>query len=284
MPRIRSVKPEYATDGKIRRLSDSAALFFILLWNHCDDSGYFELDTWELSLKTGRWKPQAILNMLSSLAGRGLVRLSREAGVGLVVSWSHQRIDKPRPSKWEGVEIKWDEVTPFGEPSKNVPRKERIGEDRSGEDRIPYGSSQEKAGELLPVPASRKPSPKAEDGLKAKRLIAAYCEAFKARYGVRPEIDGKDAGTASRLAKGGISFERLCELIAEFFRMNDPWFVTKRHSLAVFAENLNAVKIRLETGLAPTQTEIRQVDKAQATSNAFESAKAWARAKEANHG
>jgi hypothetical protein len=52
-PRIRSVKPEYATDGKILRLSDSTALFFVLLWAHCDDDGYFEWDSHALSVKTG---------------------------------------------------------------------------------------------------------------------------------------------------------------------------------------------------------------------------------------
>jgi hypothetical protein len=131
--RIRSVKPAYWSDGAIKRLRDPSALFFISLWNFADDAGFFTLDTLELSLKIPRWKPQAIAKMIKSLSDAGLVRVSTKSGVGQVVHWRHQKIDKPRASEWEGKQIQWDAPVDSPndiEPSPTVRRKDRIGEDR----------------------------------------------------------------------------------------------------------------------------------------------------------
>lgn len=56
MPRIRSIKPEFATDGNNLRLTDSCALFFILLWNFCDNEGKHPYDLNQLVAELGgRW-------------------------------------------------------------------------------------------------------------------------------------------------------------------------------------------------------------------------------------
>ena len=254
MARIRSIKPEFASDGKIRRLSDTTALFFVLLWNHCDDYGYFELDTWELALKTARWRSQDILAMLSALSRRGLVRLSRTSGVGLVQTWSHQKIDRPRPSKWKDVEIRWDDAEPDVESSSIIRRKDRIGEDRKGKERI-YTSLPEKPG----TEAGENPF---------KSFIASYAEEYKKRYGSNPTITGPEASAAKRIVKA-VGLARGLTLLPTYLTMNDSWFLTKRHDLTTFAGNMNAVVQKAETGLAFTQSEIRQADRAQATANAF---------------
>lgn len=37
LPRIRTIKPEFWTDEDVLKMSNSCALFFIGLWNFCDD-------------------------------------------------------------------------------------------------------------------------------------------------------------------------------------------------------------------------------------------------------
>lgn len=51
MPRIRTIKPEFWTDGDIVRLSKAARLFYIGLWNFADDNGVQEYDPLTLKLR-----------------------------------------------------------------------------------------------------------------------------------------------------------------------------------------------------------------------------------------
>jgi len=44
MARIRTIKPEFWTDGDMFKLSRDARLFYIGLWNFCDDNGVIEHD------------------------------------------------------------------------------------------------------------------------------------------------------------------------------------------------------------------------------------------------
>jgi hypothetical protein len=264
--RIRSVKPAYWSDGAIKRLRDPSALFFISLWNFADDAGFFTLDTLELSLKIPRWKPQAIAKMIKSLSDAGLVRVSTKSGVGQVVHWRHQKIDKPRASEWEGKQIQWDAPVDSPndiEPSPTVRRKDRIGEDRkgSGEDHCDVPA--------VVAKPPRNPVEKKSEPSQANEILARYCECFKARYGSNPPIRGKEAGLAKRLAKD-LPISRVLGLIETYLSMNDPYFVTRRHDLGTFSLSLNAVAVRHDTGLNLTQTEIRQADRAQATANAFD--------------
>ena len=48
MARIRTVKPEMWTDGKVVRLTDGANLLFVALLNQADDSGRLKNDPKEI--------------------------------------------------------------------------------------------------------------------------------------------------------------------------------------------------------------------------------------------
>lgn len=266
MARIRSVKPEFATDGSVRRLSDTTALFFILLWNHCDDHGFFVLDTWELAMKTARWRSQDIMRMLWALHGAGMVRLSTGHGVGMVVSWRHQRIDKPRPSKWQGVEIIWDEHSPFQERSKTVPRKDRRGEERRGEDT--YVATQVRQTEL---PISENESLEPSQSAKKKRRIDpeetelfrktwfSYSEAYARRHGTKPLRNGminrQITGVIRRLGQEAPD-------VAEFFLThNDSYYVRTMHPVGMLLKDAEKLRTEWITGRKMTGQTARAAEK-----------------------
>lgn len=102
----------------------------------------------------------------------------------------------------------------------------------------------------------------------AKAFIEAYCDAFRGRYGTNPQIIGKDAGIAKRLAKD-LGVGRARDLVGTYLSMNDPFFLTKRHDLGTFATNLNAVTVKHETGAAPTRAQINEVDRRQTNANVW---------------
>lgn len=104
--------------------------------------------------------------------------------------------------------------------------------------------------------SKREKSPSANAGA----FIATYCRVWKERYQARPEITGKEQGIAKRLS-GSIGTERASELVESFLRMNDSWFLQKRHDLATFEQNLNAVVQFHETGNTVSRTQIQQADK-----------------------
>lgn len=147
MARIRSIKPEFWKDGRIKRLTPACALFFIGLWNFCDDEGKTRTDSLELSLNLPLFRSQDIVKHMRSLAEAGLIRISRDAEWLLVESWDHQKIDKPRLPKISKSEIEWLEIlrkdnSPnalrnLAEESANTSRKDRIGKDRMGVDGTP---------------------------------------------------------------------------------------------------------------------------------------------------
>lgn len=130
--RIRSIRPEFLTDPKILDLEDGTAFFYVCLWMACDDAGYFEIDTRSIAAKVARWRPQEVFKHLRRLNEEGMVKVSSTDGVGLVEAWSrHQRMVKPQRSKWEGKEIRWDNVV--------RPRKKnacRVEESRVEESRV----------------------------------------------------------------------------------------------------------------------------------------------------
>ena len=80
-----------------------------------------------------------------------------------------------------------------------------------------------------------------------ERVIAVYSSAYKSRYQVRPEIDGKTIGLINSLLKTH-SVEKLSNLIDAYLKMDDPWFIKKAHDFSTFRENLTKVSTAMQTG------------------------------------
>jgi hypothetical protein len=97
---------------------------------------------------------------------------------------------------------------------------------------------------------------------KTNLFIAAYCEAFKERYGTHPVIDGKSLGLARTLIKD-LGLTPAISLVKTYLTMNDSFFTLKSHDLGTLKLNLNSVKIKKETGNrinAPQARKLEQED------------------------
>lgn len=256
MARIRSIKPEFWTDGKIRRLNADSALFFIALWNFADDYGYFQLDSLDLSLKCPRYRPQAIQRMLRCLLDAGLIRVSHSLAVGQIVNWQHQKIKDRRASDWMNMEISWD--TAFPDAPRSEKSRPRIGKDRIGEDRNSVREAE---------PAS---APSAEPPAKANEFIAAYCRKFKERWGINPVIQGKDQGAAKQHAKK-LRIDQWEEILDAYFRMPDAQAVKWKHPLTSISVKMNEILVYAKSGEFTSRRQAMQADDAVATHNLIES-------------
>lgn len=102
MARIRTIKPEFWTDEKIVQLPYEARLFFIGLWNFCDDDGYLMNEPNRLRMQilpNDNVDPTMIIDLLCCA---GLLDLceTEDAPVLLVRHFKdHQKVSHSAPSK-----------------------------------------------------------------------------------------------------------------------------------------------------------------------------------------
>lgn len=270
MARIRSIKPEFWTDEKVSRLPGDTALFFIGLWTHADDHGFFLSSSSALALLLPRYRPQVIQPMLSRLEIEGLVRVSRGAGVGLIVGWHHQKIKDRRASKWAEKEITWDE--PKTNAATLPKRRTRIGEDRSGEDRsgilavsgTPIGEPASPKSEIVAVtpigvrgrgPRGGKHKPVAP----TTPVWESYREAYLARYKIEPlRNDEFNFAAANLIRKVGAAD---APAIAAFYVQHDTqYYVQRSHPLTLAVPDAQKLRTEWLTGNRVTSGKARQVE------------------------
>lgn len=94
----------------------------------------------------------------------------------------------------------------------------------------------------------------------AGALIAAYCRLWKARYGSRPEVLGKDKGIAKRLAND-LGGQRAVDLMEAYFKMNDSWIIERHHDLATFESKMNAVVQFQNSGRVISRDTAREIER-----------------------
>ena len=116
MGRIRTIKPEFPHSESMGRVSRDARLLFILLWTLCDDSGrtrgdsrmiaslLFPYDEDSRALANDREPSRTLAQWwIDELESEGCIetyRVGRDHYIQ-VVNWaSHQKIDRPSPSKF----------------------------------------------------------------------------------------------------------------------------------------------------------------------------------------
>lgn len=102
MARIRSVKPEFWTDGDMLKLSRDARLFYIGLWNFVDDCGVIEGDPMTLKARVFPCDNIDVEQLITELEShRKILRYSNgdKKPWLLIKSFiNHQVIDRPRKS------------------------------------------------------------------------------------------------------------------------------------------------------------------------------------------
>lgn len=86
-----------------------------------------------------------------------------------------------------------------------------------------------------------------DEAKKCRAFLGLYCDAFKARYGTNPIIDGKSAGLVSNVLKV-IPLERAQDLVQAYLQMDSPWFKTRCHDLVCFSQNLSLIAVALASG------------------------------------
>lgn len=107
MPRYRTIKPEFWADDNMLDLSDSCALFYISLWNFCDDEGKIENKPRAISKSTCRWSEGKVKLFIKTLVTCGRLRISMCSTWLQVENWQHQKIDRPKDPKILASEIQW---------------------------------------------------------------------------------------------------------------------------------------------------------------------------------
>lgn len=114
MARIRTIKPSFWAHETLSALPAPVHMLAAALLNTCDDAGYFlaHPDLVKASTMPLRQDVDAAA-ALEALAGVAYLRLGRLPDgrrVGQVITFrDHQRVDRPTPSKFEHVAIRWDD-------------------------------------------------------------------------------------------------------------------------------------------------------------------------------
>ncbi len=115
MPKIRSIHPDFWTDSKILKLSPLDRLFYIGLWNFCDDDGVFQFDESQLGLRIlpldNGWE-----GVLQRLVNLGLVKVlsvrKGEDRYAIVLHFSkYQKVNK----NWHKHTFESGDLTMFEE-------------------------------------------------------------------------------------------------------------------------------------------------------------------------
>lgn len=234
------------------RLTKDCALFFIGLWNFCDDEGKCRADPRELSHCLPIFRATDIVKHLKRLSTEGLIRFSVGADWLQVVNWSHQKIDKPRQPEIKAKDIQWiqlDEecrsskaLREFVEESTTPRRKDRIGEDRKGKDRICMELGEvvgESSANITPPPSGGGDVPKvASSGSRKKsepitaKAWAAYSKAFEERYNTPPlrnlTVNSQLASFVRRVGE-----DLAPEVIAFYVRHRGAFYSQKMHPVGL---------------------------------------------------
>jgi hypothetical protein len=149
--RIRSIKEDFWKSETMASVQPFARLMAIALLNFADDKGYFILN---IPVIRGALFPfeedsANVRGAIQGLSRIGYIRTGKsEDGkdIGHIVNFSkHQRIDKPQPSKIEGLAVEW---VAFQEHSKNDPGAFPVGVERKGVERKGKGSFSAEAEEI----------------------------------------------------------------------------------------------------------------------------------------
>jgi hypothetical protein len=291
MARKRQIKPEFFESEEISRLSFGARILYIGIWCHMDANGIIErfipLIRSKVFPREVSVTDQHVSDWIDELCtNKQLARVTAQGKQLLVCPnfRKHQKVHPDEPAKYSTT---FEELpttheqppsglqtgcpTTHGQPpcvpltltltlnsDSNSDFDSNLGASNSSNSDAPQ-DSELGDGNLVEKPKAKK----AATG--GKEIIAAYCDAFRARYGTAPTITGKDAGIASRLAKD-LGQTKAIDLIGAYLSMNDPFFLTKRHDLPTFATNLNAVTVKLMTGVGSG------ANRAEARSNANQNA------------
>lgn len=274
-PRIRSIKPGFWTDGKIARISDSCALFYIGLWNFSDDEGIFRNDPRELHCYMPRWRALNISQFIAKLELVGCITLSTDEQWGRTNRFTdHQRISKPIAGYSNNLEILWKSETDSKKTS-----LDRIGKDRKGKDRIGVTYVAEGSQAPSSAPQFKKPIEKPKKEEKTLEIQArvgtqentikkppngspvweAYSKAYAEKYRVPPSRNAKSNALCSQLVTR-LGVDEAPEVAAFYLSHNDFFYVKQLHPLTLLVKDAEKLRTEWKVGHKMTTHQAQKVE------------------------
>lgn len=140
-------------------------------------------------------------------------------------------------------------------------REEKIKEEKVKVNSVRHASSKienEKSADAEPTKPNPA-APAATSATDAKNFISFYCELWKTRHGSNPDITGKDAGIAKRLA-ASLSARRAEELLQAFFKIPDAFIIKAKHPLTLFELKIKEIGAFADSGKFVTQSQAIRAD------------------------
>lgn len=101
--------------------------------------------------------------------------------------------------------------------------------------------------------------PTEELGKKINEAIKHYCDEWRKRYKASALITRQQIGQMQSMVKD-MPLEKLKVLVTAYLKMNDSWYIKRRHDLSTMRSNLQAVSHYAETGAVITDAKLRQMD------------------------
>lgn len=277
MARIRTIKPGLFRHEKLYKLEKKTGLpiriAFAGLFTAADREGRFKWRPGELKLDVLPYDLEVDFSrVLDALAAEGFLQKYEVDGAeyGCIPTWRLHQVINNRESKSTIPPVdsaganKLSVTYDFG----NLPTREARVEDASatrlvhaqGEGK---GRGREKEGKGTGAPADASvvaiaPTRKNDSQLLVEHWKTEFTRVYRTEPTPMPA-----AWRAAKTIITAVGFEHAKLLVSAFFEMKDQWFVTKRHSLLVLQENVDAVNIYLGTGETFTRLQIRQQEQHQ---------------------
>ncbi len=104
---------------------------------------------------------------------------------------------------------------------------------------------------------------------KGSELVAFFCDKWKEKYGYSAKIGGQSA-KALKTVLTDFGMDRSKILVEAFLKMNDAYFVKKRHDPISLQQNLLAVGHFADSGKLITNHESREIERTANTMSLFE--------------
>jgi hypothetical protein len=104
----------------------------------------------------------------------------------------------------------------------------------------------------FPIPSESGVAPPANAA--GKNPVGLWMEAYKQKYGVRYELQKKDAGILTGFAAERTR-EKMVLLFACYLAIDDPFYSSQRHPLSLFFRDLPKISVAAQTGIDPSKPE-----------------------------
>lgn len=142
-------------------------------------------------------------------------------------------------------------------------KKNRIEENRNS---VKGETEKKKPSQVEFIDANASPPVESNIGQK---LVGVYCMAWKARYKISPPLRKQDTRALKHIGEAN-GFDRTKNLLESYLRMNESFYVKKRHDLSTFINNLTSVAQFVETGRSLTSQDLKTLDRAISNKNTLD--------------